>query len=120
MDKDSNMKTLGTYLSLCTEVYDLSKPNPPEDAYAFYRDYVIKTNGPVLEPMCGTGGFLLPLIEEGFNVHGFDASDQMLESLYTKAKAQNLEPTVWKGFVEDLPQLQSRYSSPTANVLPIS
>ena len=40
-------KTLNTYLSLGTEVYDLSKPNPPEDAYAFYRNYVVKANGPI-------------------------------------------------------------------------
>jgi SAM-dependent methyltransferase len=95
-------KTLDTYLSLCTEVYDLSKPNPPEYAYAFYRDYAMKANGHILEPMCGTGRFLLPLLEEGFNVHGFDASKHMLEALHTKAKAKNLEPTVWTGFVEDL------------------
>jgi SAM-dependent methyltransferase len=95
-------KALDTYLSLCTEVYDLSKPNPPEDDYAFYRDYAMRANGPILEPMCGTGRFLLPLLEEGFNVHGFDASDHMLQSLYAKAKAKNLEPKVWKGFVEDL------------------
>ncbi len=95
-------KTLETYLSLCTEVYDLSKPNPPEDAYAFYRDYALKANGPVLEPMCGTGRFLLPLLEEGFNVHGFDASNHMLEVLHAKATPKNLKPTVWKGFVEDL------------------
>lgn len=50
-------KTLDTYLSLCTEVYDLSKPNPPEDAYAFYRDYAMRANGPILELMCGTGRF---------------------------------------------------------------
>lgn len=95
-------KILDTYLSLCTEVYDLSKPNPPEDAYDFYRDYAMKANGPILEPMCGTGRFLFPLIEEGFNVHGFDASDHMLKVLYAKAKAKNLEPTVLKGSVEDL------------------
>ncbi len=96
------MKKLDTYLGLCTEVYDLSKPNPPEDAYAFYRDYVMKANGSILEPMCGTGRFLLPLLDEGFNVHGFDASDHMLEALHAKAKARNLEAKVWKGFVEDL------------------
>ncbi len=96
------MKQLDTYLSLCTEVYDLSKPNPPEDAYAFYRDYVMRANGSILEPMCGTGRFLLPLLEEGFNVHGFDASDHMLKALHAKANAKNLEPTIWKGFVEDL------------------
>jgi len=48
-------KILGTYRSLCTEVYNLSKPNPPEDVYAFYRDHVIKVNGPILGSMCGTG-----------------------------------------------------------------
>jgi SAM-dependent methyltransferase len=96
------MKQLDTYLSLCTEVYELSKPNPPEDAYAFYRDYAIKANGHILEPMCGTGRFLLPMLEEDLNVHGFDASDHMLEVLHAKAKTKNLEPTVWKGFIEDL------------------
>jgi SAM-dependent methyltransferase len=62
----------------------------------------MKANGPILEPMCGTGRFLLPLIEEGFDVYGFDASDHMLGFLHGRAKAKNLEPTVWKGFVEDL------------------
>jgi SAM-dependent methyltransferase len=95
-------KTLDTYLSLCTEVYDLSKPNPPEDAYAFYRDYAMRANGPILEPMCGTGRFLLPLLAEGLNVHGFDASSHMLKVLHAKAKTKNLDATVWKGFVEDL------------------
>ncbi len=102
MDKHINKKTLDTYLSLCTEVYELSKPNPPEDAYAFYRDYAMKANGPILEPMCGTGRFLIPLLEEGFDVHGFDASEHMLSVLHAKATPKNLKPTVWKGFVEDL------------------
>jgi hypothetical protein len=39
MNKDSNTKTLDTYLGLCTEVYELSKPDVPRDAYAFYREY---------------------------------------------------------------------------------
>jgi hypothetical protein len=102
MDKHIKKKTLETYLSLCTEVYDLSKPNPPEDAYAFYRDYAMNSNAPILEPMCGTGRFLLPLLEEGFDVHGFDASDNMLKALHVKAEAKNLKPLVWKGFIEDL------------------
>ncbi len=102
MDKNLNTKTIDTYLGLCTEVYELSKPDAPSDAYAFYREYAKAANGPILEPMCGTGRFLLPLLDEGFNVHGFDASDHMLETLYAKAKAKNLKATVWKGFVEDL------------------
>lgn len=93
---------LDTYLNLCTQVYDLSKPKPPEDAYALYRSYVMNAKGPILEPMCGTGRFLLPLFEEGFDVHGFDASHYMLEALQTKASTKNLKPTIWNGFVEDL------------------
>lgn len=100
------MNKLDTYLSLCTEVYDLSKPEPPEDAYAFYRDYAVSANGPILEPMCGTGRFLLPLLKEGLDIQGFDASDHMLKVLNKKAQAKNLKPTVWHGFAEDLKKSQ--------------
>jgi SAM-dependent methyltransferase len=95
------MKKPDTYLSLCTEVYDLSRPNTPKDAYEFYRNYVLNAKGPSLEPMCGTGRFLLPLLEEGFDVRGFDASAHMLKVLQAKAKAKNIKPQVWKGFVEE-------------------
>lgn len=94
--------TLYTYLDLCTQVYDLSKPIPPQDEYEFYRAYAISANGPILEPMCGTGRFLLPLIAEGFNVHGFDASKHMLDALYAKANAQNLKVNVWQAFIEEI------------------
>jgi SAM-dependent methyltransferase len=95
-------RTLNSYLNLCTQVYDLSKPTPPADAFAFYRSYVSAAEGPILEPMCGTGRFLLPLIEEGFDVHGFDASSYMLQVLHEKAKARSIKPRVWQGFLEDL------------------
>lgn len=93
---------MDTYLNLCTVVYELSKPQPPEDAYKFYRSYVSSAKGSILEPMCGTGRFLLPFYEEGFNVEGFDASEYMLQALIEKAKVKNLVPKVWKGFVEEL------------------
>ena len=93
---------LDSYLSLCTQFYDLLRPAPPEDAYSFYRSYVGNTGGPILEPMCGSGRFLIPLLQDGFDVHGFDASEYMLESLRAKADQKHLKPTVWNGFVEDL------------------
>ena len=98
------MKKLDTYQNLCTDVYDLSKPNAPQDVYLFYRSYALEVKGFILEPMCGTGRFLLPLIEEGFDVHGFDASQPMLERLHTKASSKSLNPKVWHGFIEDLNQ----------------
>ncbi|HEO1363237.1 TPA: GNAT family N-acetyltransferase, partial [Legionella pneumophila] len=92
--KEEPMKKLDTYQSLCTEVYDLSKPNAPQNEYSFYRSYAVEAKGPILEPMCGTGRFLLPLVEEGFDVHGFDASQPMLERLHAKAISKNLKPKV--------------------------
>ncbi|ARH00014.1 class I SAM-dependent DNA methyltransferase [Legionella micdadei] len=98
------MKKLDTYQNLCTEVYELSKPHAPYEAYQFYRSYASEAKGPILEPMCGTGRFLLPLAEENFDIHGFDASHPMLERLHAKASIKNLKPNVWHGFIEDLNQ----------------
>ena len=100
----STMKKLDTYQNLCTEVYELSKLTAPHDAYQFYRSYATDAKGPILEPMCGTGRFLLPLAEEGFDVHGYDASHSMLERLHVKAKVKNLNLKVWHGFIDDLNQ----------------
>ena len=69
---------LDTYLDLCTQVYDLNKPRPPEDAYAFYRSYLMEAKGAVLEPMCGTGRFFLPLLEEGFDVYDYDLRNNLV------------------------------------------
>ncbi|MDR1590475.1 MAG: class I SAM-dependent methyltransferase [Puniceicoccales bacterium] len=101
MDHHFTPKNLDTYLGLCAEVYDLSKPNPPEDAYRFYRNYAKAARGSILEPMCGTGRFLIPLLEEGANIHGFDASHHMLAKLREKAKVKNLTPNVWHDFTQN-------------------
>lgn len=103
------MSSLDTYLNLCTQVYDLSKPIPSRNAYEFYRSYVAGTNGHILEPMCGTGRFLLPLVAEGFDVQGFDGSKYMLDALQMKAKAKNLKVNVWQKLVEEL-EIQEKYS----------
>lgn len=106
---EGKMKKFNTYQKLCTEVYELSKPQVPEDAYPFYRSYALEAQGSILEPMCGTGRFLLPLAAEGFEIHGFDASDSMLERLHVKASGKKLKPNVWQSFIEDLNQ-SKRYS----------
>lgn len=93
--------TADTYLNLCTQVYDLSKSTAPEDAYDLYRSYAAQANGLILEPMCGTGQFLLPLVAEGFDVHGFDGSGHMLDALQKKAKNQNIEVNVWQGLISE-------------------
>lgn len=103
------MKKLDTYLDLHSQVYNIIQSKPHKGAYALFRSYAMETKGLILEPMCGSGCYLLTLAEEGFDVHGFDGSDYMLQALQAKAKEKNLNPTVWKGFIEDGPG-NERYS----------
>lgn len=93
---------LNSYQSLSTKYYELTRPTCPKDAYDFYMEYCKRAKNPILEPMCGTGRFLLPLIEAGFEVHGFDMSQYMLNRLWHKASAVNLKPNVWLGNLENL------------------
>lgn len=92
---------LDTYLSLCTQVYDISLPIPPDEEYAFFKSYAAQAHGPILEPMCGTGRFLLPLIQDGFDVEGFDASIHMLSALHQKGLRNQLNPNVSLNFIEN-------------------
>jgi hypothetical protein len=95
-------QSLDVFQSLSAQAYEISKPKPPEDAYAFYKNYIKNANGLALEPMCGAGRFLIPLLEEGLPIQGFDGSDAMLEILRSKAKLKNLHPTVWKSYLQNL------------------
>ena len=87
-----NMKHFRTYKSLCTEFYDLEKPEAPLVELSFYIEYAKKAKGIILEPMCGSGRFLLPLLEQGFQVEGIDASSYMLSSLRKKCDRRRLNP----------------------------
>jgi hypothetical protein len=49
------------YKILCTEYYELDKPNAPEDALQWYLIYAEEANGLILELMCWTGRLLIPL-----------------------------------------------------------
>lgn len=80
------------YKALCTEFYELDKPFAPKEALEWYLEYAREANGPILEPMCGTGRFLIPLLEEGYTVSGFDYSSHMLNVCRKKCAARNLKP----------------------------
>lgn len=74
------------YKSLCTEFYELDKPNAPEDALKCYLNYAKEARGEILEPMCGTGRFLIPLLKHGYSVTGFDYSSNMLDVCRKKCR----------------------------------
>ncbi len=99
---DINKST--TYLGLCTEFWDFDKPVPSVQEYKFFRKYVANSSGPILEPMCGSGRYIIPLLEEGFNVEGFDASPFMFEAMRKKCAAKNLSPHIWEKYLEQFPE----------------
>lgn len=100
----NNAKSINTYLNLCAEYYDIDKPEAPSDALKFYLEYAKQSKGPILEPMCGTGRFFIPLLEHELPIHGFDASPFMLNRLHEKCNAKKLIPDVWHGRIEEMDQ----------------
>lgn len=72
------------YGKLCTETYETLHAEAPEDELAFYLSYA-HAGDKILEPMCGSGRFLVPFMERGFDITGVDLSEEMLSALHRKA-----------------------------------
>ena len=71
------------YAQLCTELYEILHPSAPPDELDFYLSYA-KPHMRILEPMCGSGRFLIPFLERGFDICGMDSSPEMLAELSAK------------------------------------
>lgn len=89
------------YKTLCTEYYELDKPTTPEDARLRYLHYAQESHGPILEPMCGTGRFLIPLLEQGHSITGFDYSPQMLNVCRRKCEELGLTANLFEATFEN-------------------
>ena len=59
------------YGSLCTEMYEILHEEAPQDELDFYLSYAEKGKK-ILEPLCGSGRFLIPFMERGFHICGMD------------------------------------------------
>ena len=55
------------YGSLCTEMYEILHEQAPQDELDFYLSYAEKGKK-ILEPLCGSGRFLIPFLERGFDI----------------------------------------------------
>ena len=71
------------YGSLCTEMYEILHKEAPQDELAFYLSYAEK-GMKILEPLCGSGRFLIPFLERGYDIKGIDLSAEMLARLKEK------------------------------------
>jgi SAM-dependent methyltransferase len=81
---NTNESMKNYYGSLCTQMYEILHEKAPEDELNFYLSYG-KKGQKILEPLCGSGRFLVPFLEMGFDISGMDLSREMLEKLKEKA-----------------------------------
>jgi len=86
----SSTNVVKIYSSLCTQYYELDKPYASEDALICYSNYAAEAKGSMLEPMCGTGRFFIPLLKKGYNITGFDNSSYMLDICRKKCEQEGL------------------------------
>lgn len=100
-------KRLESYHHLSTQFYDLEKPHATAAELSWYMNYAFEANGPILEPMCGTGRYIIPMLERGLDSEGFDASAHMLDALKEKCSQINLVPKVSQCFIQEFKSARS-------------
>ena len=67
------------YGSLCTEMYEILHEKAPQDELEFYLSYAEKEMS-ILEPLCGSGRFLIPFLEKGYQIKGVDNSREKYQT----------------------------------------
>lgn len=81
------------YGTLAAWVYHLDKPiGRSFGDIEFYREGLKGCRAPVLEPAVGNGRVLLPLLEAGYDMQGFDASPEMLDYCRCECAARGFAP----------------------------
>jgi SAM-dependent methyltransferase len=83
------------YGALAAEVYDLDKPiGLSFGDVEYYKHLVAGIGGRILEPACGTGRILIPLLEAGHRVEGLDSSVDMLAVCRRHCQDRGLDPVL--------------------------
>lgn len=95
-----------SYLNLCTEFYDLTKPEAGPKEIAFYAKLLGAAKGPILEAMCGSGRLLIPLLKRGFVIEGVDNSSHMLQSCRKRCSDLGLTVQLYHQPLQELDLLQ--------------
>ncbi|MDR4984573.1 SAM-dependent methyltransferase [Bacillus cereus] len=88
------------YGELCTKIYESDKSMAAGKELDFYLSFAKDKNMKVLEPMCGNGRMLIPFMQNGIDIEGFDLSVEMLKMCKEKAEQLNLKPVVSQERIE--------------------
>lgn len=86
----------GFYNKLSSEVYDLDKKiGSSFGDVEYYLESLTGCEGEILEPGVGTGRILIPLLENGLRVEGFDLSEEMLQICRDHCEDRGLHPNLF-------------------------
>lgn len=90
------------YGTLASWVYNLDKPvGRSFGDVEYYRQRLGESEGSILEPAVGNGRVYVPLLESGFSIEGFDASEEMLGYCQDECRKRNLSVSVTRQSFED-------------------
>jgi SAM-dependent methyltransferase len=102
---------LSYYGRLSSEIYDMDKPiGHSFGDVEFYMDRLESCKGAILEPATGTGRILIPLLENGLNVDGFDSSKDMLNICKNNCQKRGLHPKLFEERMESF-SLDTKYDA---------
>jgi SAM-dependent methyltransferase len=93
--------TTNRYGSIAAEIYDIDKPFGALPDTKFHLERFKGFQGAILEPACGSGRTLVPLLEAGCDVTGFDPSEEMLAQCRARCAQAGFEPDVSNQRFED-------------------
>lgn len=99
----SSNTTIATnrYGALAAEIYDIDKPFGALPDTRFHLERFAGFRGPILEPACGTGRTLVPFLEAGHDITGFDQSPEMLERCRARCAERGFTPDLRQQRFED-------------------
>ncbi|KON87786.1 hypothetical protein AF332_13750 [Sporosarcina globispora] len=89
------------YGELCTKMYESDKSMAEGAELNYYLSFVKDRKMKVLEPMCGNGRMLIPFMQHGIEIDGFDISEDMLKVCKEKAEKLNFNPNVFQEKIEE-------------------
>jgi SAM-dependent methyltransferase len=92
---------INRYGDIAAEIYDIDKPFGALADTAFHLARFAGFAGRVLEPACGSGRTLVPLLRAGCDVSGFDPSANMLDRCRARCAAEGFSPDLSAQTFED-------------------
>jgi len=93
--------TTNRYGSIAAEIYDIDKPYFALPDTRFHLERFAGFGRPILEPACGSGRTLVPLLQAGLDVTGFDPSGEMLDRCRVRCAEAGFAPELSRQRYED-------------------